>query len=621
MTGIRLRHLIFTGPNTEPALLEFDDGLNIIYGASNTGKSFASKAILFMLGVSKSLPETEEIVAYDAAWLGITLPDGQDVTLYRATRGGHFKLYKGLVRSAASDEGKQLRQQHDSKRTDTVSRVLLDAMGFASKRIVRDGNGVKDSLSIYLLSPYAVVSEEDIIAEKSPVYTSGVPSKRTFEQNLFKLLLTGIDDSAAVTVPKLAERKVAKAAKIELVDELIAQLDAELGEEPPGEKETEEQLKRLDSGANDLFARLQSAQRELDSLAVKRREAANYCDELKEREGELNLTLQRFDKLQAVYRSDLERLQSIEEGGYVLVAMTGMDCPICGAPPEAQTHNHAAEEISMAHRAAAAEARKIEREQLELAQTITSLEAEASGLRRSIDRVTNVIEEVDERFQEVCPNEATLRESYEVFAAKRNQVTKILDLYQRRAKLAARRAEIDAEPTKREGEAPPVGPDSATLYKFGETVKAVLTAWRFPNADKVQFDGKVNDITVAGKPRAANGKGVRAILHAAFNVAVIVYCIENKLPHPGFLVLDTPLLTYREPMTSRHGDLSEDEAALKATSVAQHFYKHLASLKNEVQFIVIENSDPPAAIRHLARIEVFTGLEGNGRFGLLAKEA
>lgn len=621
MTGIRLRHLTFTGPNTEPALLEFDDGLNIIYGASNTGKSFASKAILFMLGVSKSLPETEEIVAYDAAWLGITLPDGHDVTLYRATRGGHFKLYEGLVRSAGPDEGKVLRQQHDSKRTDTVSQVLLDAMGFASKRIVRDGNGVKDSLSIYLLSPYAVVSEEDIIAEKSPVYASGTPSERTFEQNLFKLLLTGIDDSAAVTVPKLSERKVAKAAKIELVDELIAQLDAELGEEPPEEKEAEEQLKRLDWSANGLFARLQNAQRELDSLAINRREATNYCDELKEREGELDLTLQRFDKLQAVYSSDLQRLQSIEEGGYVLVAMTGMDCPVCGAPPEVQTHNHAAEEVSMAHRAAAAEARKIEREQFELAQTITSLEAEASGLRRTIARVTTDIEEVDKRIQEVRPHEATLRESYEVFAAKRVEVTKILDLYQRRAKLAARRAEIDAEPTKREGEAPPVGPDSTTMYKFGETVKAVLTAWHFPNADKVQFDGKTNDITVAGKRRSANGKGVRAILHAAFNVAVIVYCIENKLPHPGFLVLDTPLLTYREPMTSRHGDLSEDEAALKATNVAQHFYKHLASMKNEVQFIVIENSDPPAAIHHLARIETFTGLEGNGRFGLLAREA
>lgn len=621
MIGIRLRHLTFTGPNVNPAELEFDDGLNIIYGASNTGKSFTSKAILFMLGVSKSLPETEEILAYDAVWLGLTLPEGRDVTLYRATEGGHFKLFEGLVKHARTGDGVVLRQKHDSRRTDSVSQMLLDEMGFAGKQIVRDGNGKKDNLSIFLLSPYAVVSEEDIIAEKSPVFASGTPSERTFEQNLFKFLITGTDGSAAVTVPKTAERKVAKTAKIELVNELIAQLDSELGEDQPDEKEAEKQLELLVQSSGDLSMRLQDAQKKLDSLVSERRNTTDQHRELRNRSSELDLTLQRFSKLQAVYNSDLQRLQSIEEGGYVLLAMADMDCPVCGAPSEAQTHNHAAKEISMAHKAAAAEARKIEREQLELTQTINSLEAEAGGLGRTLAQLTNETEILDKAIKETRPLEASLRESYEAYTAKRTEIGKVIDLYQRRAKLVTRRAEIEAESTKREEKAPPAGPDSTTAFQFGETVKAVLTAWQFPNADKVQFDDRAYDITVGGKSRAANGKGVRAILHAAFNVAVIVYCIENNLPHPGFVVLDTPLLTYREPMSSRHGELSVDEALLKATSVAENFYKHLASLQHKVQFIVIENTDPPAAIRDLARIETFTGVDGNGRFGLLGKAA
>lgn len=619
MTGIRLRHLTFTGPNTEPAEVEFVDGLNIIYGASDTGKSFASKAILFMLGVSKSLPEIDEVAPYDAAWLGISLPDERDVTLYRATRGGNFKLYDGLVKNGSSREGAVLSQKHDAKRTNTVSHLLLDAMGFARKQIVRDADGTKNTLSINLLSPYAVVSEEDIIATRSPVFVSGTPTERTFEQNLFKLLITGSDDAAAVTVPKAQVRKAAKDAKIELVDELIAQLDAELGDNSPEQVETEAQLERLDQSANGLLARLQAAQYQLDALVVERRNTTDRRRELQERAAELDLTLQRFAKLQAVYSSDLQRLQSIEEGGYVLVAMAGMDCPVCGAPPDAQKHNHAADEISMAHTAAAAEARKIGREQRELAHAITSLEAEGGGLRRTVAKLAAEIEALDATIQEARPLEASLRESYETYSSKRVEITKVLDLHQRRAKLVARRAEIDAEPTKREGAAAPVGPDSTTVFNFGETVKAVLTAWRFPNADKAQFDRQANDITVGGKRRAANGKGVRAILHAAYNVAVIVYCIENKLPHPGVLILDTPLLTYREPLTSRHGELSEDEAELKATNLAEHFYRHLASLKDEVQIIVIENADPPIAIRNLARIETFTGLRGNGRFGLLGR--
>jgi hypothetical protein len=618
--GIRLHHLTFTGPSTEPAELKFQDGLNIIYGASNTGKSFATKAVLFMLGAAKGLPETEEIAAYDACWLGLTLPDGRDITLYRATRGGHFKLYEGHIRAAKLDDGNTLRGQHDSKRDDTVSHLLLSAMGLVGKQIVRDANGTKDTLSIFLLAPYAVVSEEDIISERSPVFT-GQPAERTFEQNLFRLLLTGIDDAAAVTVQRPSDRKVARAAKIELVDELIEQLDKELGEEAPGEKELEDQLERLETSAAGLFESLRERQTELDGLIRERRSALDRAQELRERVDELDLTLERFAKLQAVYRSDLERLQSIEEGGFVLVTMAGTDCPFCGAPPEAQRHNHAADEIEMAHKAAAAEARKIEREQRELAQTVASLEAEAGGLRRTIGQVAGEIEKLEVQIMQARPLEASARQSYESYANERTSVTRILDLYERRSKLFSRKTEIESQPTKREGDALAVGPDSTTAFKFGETVKSVLTAWHFPQADKIQFDPQTSDITIAGKRRAANGKGVRAILHAAFNVAVIVYAIENQLPHPGFLVLDTPLLTYREPITSRHGELTDDEAALKSTSLAEHFYRHLAGLKVAAQFIVIENSDPPIAIQNLARIETFTGLEGDGRFGLLARRA
>lgn len=621
MTGIRLRHLAFTGPNVELAELEFDDGLNIVYGASNTGKSFASKAILFALGASTKLPDTKEIPAYDGVWLGITLADQGDFTLYRATRGGHLKLYAGLCKSVPNGKGEVLRQKHDKKRIDTVSHRMLDAIGLANKWVVRDGNGKKESLSIRLLSKYAVVGEQDIMSESSPVYLSGNPQERTLEQNLFKLLLTGTDDSAIVTIQKETERKAAKAAKIELVDELLAQLDAELGENPPGEKETGEQLDRLDKNADGLLARLQSAQNELDGLVIERRAMIDRSRELQERAGELELTLQRFAKLHAVYSSDLDRLHSIEEGGYVLVAMAGRDCSVCGAPPDAQKHNHAAEEISMAHTAAAAEARKIEREQRELAHVVASLDAESVGLSRTIDKLTTDTEKLDAAIQRLRPQEASLRESYELYNSMRIEILKVLDLYQRREKLATRRTEIGAVSTKREGEPAHVGPDSTVKFNFGETVKAVLKAWKFPDADKVQFDGKLNDITVAGKSRAANGKGVRAVLHAAFNVAVIVHCIENNLPHPGFLVLDTPLLTYREPLTSRYGDLTEDEVKLKATTLAEHFYKHLASLKDHVQVIVIENSDPPSAVEALARIETFTGNQGSGRSGLLAMPA
>lgn len=357
----------------------------------------------------------------------------------------------------------------------------------------------------------------------------------------------------------------------------------------------------------------------LDDNAAERRAAVDRRQELTARAAELDITLERFAKLQAVYSSDLDRLHSIEEGGSLLAAMAGRDCPVCGAPPGAQMHQHAANEISMAHTAAAAEARKIEREQRELDHVVDSLHAEALALATSIASIEDQIEKFDQRALDLRPTEASLRSSFENYNAQRAELGKLIDLHQRREKLVSRRADIDAASTKSERDPLPVGPESTVLFEFGETVKAVLTEWGFPDADKIQFDAKANDITVAGKARDANGKGVRAVLHAAFNVAVAVHCIEKGLPHPGFLVLDTPLLTYREPLKSKHGDLLDDEKALKATSLAEKFYRHLASLEEKLQVIVIENSDPPAAIEDLACIEVFTGLVGDGRYGLLAR--
>lgn len=620
MSGIRIRHLLFTGPNVEAEGLRFDDGLNIVYGASNTGKSFAALALLYMLGASSKLPPIDEIAYYDGMWLGLTLPNGEAITLYRSTKGGGFRRFEGLRQGGSLTGGTVLRNKHDAKRTDTLSHLLLQSMGLAGKQIVRDSAGTKENLSISTLSPYAVVSEEDIMSTRSPVFLSGIPAERTLEKNLFKLLLTGSDDANVVSEPKEGERKVAKAAKVELIDELIAQVDREFGGTAPDRVELDDQLARLETNADGLLGALQQAQSLVDSQVTARRQVCDRQQDLRARAGELELTRSRFDKLQAVYASDLARLQSIEEGGYVLAAMVGMDCAVCGASPEDQRHNHAADEISMAHVAAAAEARKIEREQGELAQVIDSLSVEANALNRTLGDLDTEIEAIDLELRFRRATEASFRESYETYSDVRSELTKAFNLHARRAQLAARRSEIAADSVKRVSEALTVGPDTSTSFDFGKTVKAVLEAWHFPDAEKVLFDTKLNDITIGGKPRQANGKGVRAVLHAAFNVAVILHCIKNRRPHPGFLVLDTPLLTYREPLKSRHGELAPDEAALKGTNLAEHFYRHLASLRAEVQIIVIENADPPSGMKEgLARIETFTANSNDGRYGLLEK--
>jgi AAA15 family ATPase/GTPase len=54
MLGLHLCHLIAVGRKKEPARLDFARGLNVIYGAANTGKTHVLHLIDFALGASAS---------------------------------------------------------------------------------------------------------------------------------------------------------------------------------------------------------------------------------------------------------------------------------------------------------------------------------------------------------------------------------------------------------------------------------------------------------------------------------------------------------------------------------------------------------------------------------------
>ena len=69
--GIRLRHLACTGPQKVTAVVEFGSGLNVIYGASDTGKSFVVNTIDFMLEDEISWLD----IPSEYAWVHEATPD------------------------------------------------------------------------------------------------------------------------------------------------------------------------------------------------------------------------------------------------------------------------------------------------------------------------------------------------------------------------------------------------------------------------------------------------------------------------------------------------------------------------------------------------------------------
>lgn len=609
---IVIRKIAFSGPSIVSEL-DFFDGLNLVYGASNTGKSFATKAIDYMLGGSRQLPDINERRPYERAWLGLSMPAGDEM-LSRALAGGNFSVQSGLTIMRDVAEGtRMLASKHDHTDDANLSQFLLAQVGLLGRRIAVDTNGKKRSLSFRDIVRFCIVDETTIQSEGSPVQTSS-PLTQSAERSAFKLLLTGIDDSAIVEVVDSRTFKSSTSAQIDMLDDMLAAVDAELENGFADAEGLKEQNDRLEATFATAKAELDAAQGSIRDLLERKRRLALDVSLATSRLDDIDLSLERFAQLDLVYVSDIQRLEALDEAGFLLTLGGGRDCPLCGAAPNDQRHHEEVGDVERVRAAAAAEAAKIVRQRADLANTVAQLASDRQRLLDHLPTMQDGLQDTEAQLERLTPGATEARRAMSEIMEVRDRVKRGLTLLDQRKSLVERRAAIAARKPAGKADRPRIGVDGPTAHEFAQVVSQVLTAWNFPGDRHVSFDEASYDLRIDGKLRGHNGKGVRAITHAAFKVALLIFCKERGLPHPGFLVLDTPLLTYRDPI----GDdaLTDDERLLAASSLKEHFFTHLASLSNVGQFIVVENVDPPSNLTSIANVVVFRGGSG-GRSGLL----
>jgi hypothetical protein len=609
--GLRLRHLSFHGSAGKLATIPFAPGLNVIHGASNTGKSFIVDAIDFMLGGKGPLRDIPERVGYDQILLAMETLDGHQFTLLRSAKGGTFRLFEGLYSDTLPEgEGTLLADIHSDRNEENLSAYLLAKLDLAHKRVRRNKRGDTNSLSFRNLARLVIINEEEIIQQRSPL-SDGNYTADTTNTSVFKLLLTGVDDSALATTQQRTPEEQSRTAQLDLLDQLIESHRRQVKELAGPPDELEAQRERLGESMRSQGELLAVSETAFKDAATRRRDIARRVEEGRDRLTEVTALLERFTLLDAHYRSDTERLRGIEEAGSLFGALGAGICPFCGSSPD---HHRKAEcdfDVDKAVAAAQSEIRKIVVRQSELSQTIGSLRKEAVSFERRLPaleaQLAAVSGEID---QVVAPNLRQLRTAYRQLADKDGEVREALAIYRGLSDLEQRKAALE-----REGDASSDGGNSLSdvdlpstiADKFAGIVLSTLKAWHFPDIDRVHFEAKTRDLVINGKNRTSFGKGLRAITQAAFTVSLLQYCRQFETPHPGFIVLDSPLLSYREP----EGD-SDD---LSGTDLNSHFFEFLAKLQDDRQVLVVENIDPPPEVQASSQTVKFTKIEGIGRYG------
>lgn len=609
--GFQISSLSFHGPGREPAVVSFQSGLNVIYGASDTGKSFIVESIDFMLGGKGPLTDIPQSNGYGQAMLAMIFEDGSEYTVRRSMDGGAFEIFEGLYSDSLPDlDGRVLSETHSERDEDNLSAFLLSKIGLGGRKVRKNARGDTQNLSFRNLARLVVVNEEEIIQRRSPL-SDGNYTADTANTSVFRMLLTGVDDSALVAQAQRTPAEQKAEAQLELLDQLISDTRKRIAKISGSKDELSQQEERLDIALSLRSEQLSASEAQFRELSSNRRKLMARREANRARFVEISTLLDRFKLLKQHYNSDLERLVGIQEAGRIFSTLEIEFCPICGAPPEHHDLDAICEEnVEIVVKAAESEIQKIEYKESELTDTIHVLDKESKTLERGLPKIDERLGELSQEIEAVVsPDLRKLRTSYKELADKRANVREAIGLFDGLSDLNERRSALEALTQKKTNESSDGYRLTASMVEpFSAMVQSLLDRWEFPGSRRVHFDLDAKDLVISGKPRTSFGKGLRAVTQTAFSLSLLDYCVANDLPHPGFVILDSPLLSYKEP------EGTEDD--LRDTNLNSNFYQHLLTLSESKQVIIIENTDPPSDVELGARVEHFSGWEDEGRFGL-----
>lgn len=327
-----------------------------------------------------------------------------------------------------------------------------------------------------------------------------------------------------------------------------------------------------------------------------------------------NVHRKRFTILDEIYNSDIERLKFVEEAGFLTLLNDPEKCKSCGADISLLDNKF---NISDGISSSIAEIKKIQSLKEDLSSTTKDVEIQLEGYSKELNSIEKSINSLDFDINNTLSDLNFQQESINNLFLQRDLLKQSLDILEQKKRYTRKLIAIEESSKPKKHEKPNLELFPNDLKEFTDIVSDVLKEWEFPGNNDVVFDLKNFDLLIDEQDRVSNGKGVRALTHTAFKVAIVLYCHQKKIPHPSFMVLDTPLLAYRDPISHKAGSLEDDEIQIQHNSVKEAFFRHLLKISNICQFIILENIDPPDFLHHQTDVQIiqFSGSSQQGRAG------
>lgn len=586
-----IEKIIVTGSGKTDSIIELSNGVNIIYGPSNTGKTYIVKCIDYMFGSEREPIDIS--TGYEYVKIIVRTQCGA-ITMSR-------KIGENKIEVSSNDNnissGKYATKASRTNYDKTINSVWLSLIGIDDLHLViSNENYKKQILSWRTFSHMFMLTETKIISEYSAIL-SGRDTSNTAVITSLIFLLSGQDFAETET----KETKEMKEAKKNAVK---AYINKELFRLSERNQELLAQLKE-NSNVNiaveieEVMAEISTNEQKINESIEENQKILAQLYEKNENLSECNVLLNRYNELTTQYDADLKRLSFIVDGEANLNGSFSTQCPFCDGEVVIKKKRNYID-------AAKSDYKKIKLQAKDLESASKELRSEKLGLEQEISMLIAKKQSVEELIEkELKPQLSTLKEKlaeYKDAIERQKEIDILKKLSEQKA------ADMIENDTDEESELKfkvKEHLDYSFINELNNGIKSFLENCNYDNLLSVVFDKADMDIVINGKKKSSNGKGYNAYFNSVVAIVLSRYMESKAKYSPNFLVLDSPILSLKEKETKKPSE-----------TMRNTLFENIIDNQKGIQTIVVENEIPDIDYKD-ANVIHFTKEKSNGRYGFL----
>ena len=586
-----IEKIIVTGSGKTDSIIELSNGVNIIYGPSNTGKTYIVKCIDYMFGSEREPIDIS--TGYQYIKIIVRTQCGT-ITMSR-------KIGENKIEVSSNDNnvpsGKYATKASRTNYDKTINSVWLSLIGINDLHLViSNENYKKQILSWRTFSHMFMLTETKIISEYSAILSGRDTSNTAVIASLI-FLLSGQDFAETET----KDTKEIKEAKKNAVK---AYINKELFRLSERNQELLAQLKEnpnIDIAVEieKIMAEISTNEKRINSSIEENQKILAQLYEKNENLSECNVLLNRYDELTTQYDADLKRLNFIVDGEANLNTSFSTHCPFCDGEVVVKKNQNYIDAAKSDYKKIKLQAKDLESASKELRSEKLSLEQEIGTLMAKKKSIEELIE------KELKPQVFNLKEKLSTYKDA-IECQKEIDILKKLSE--QKTADMIEKDTDEESELKfkvKEHLDYSFINELSNGIKSFLENCNYDNLLSVIFDKADMDIVINGKKKSSNGKGYNAYFNSVVAIVLSRYMESKAKYSPDFLVLDSPILSLKEKETKKPSE-----------TMRNTLFENIVDNQKGIQTIVIENEIPEINYKD-ANIIHFTKEKNNGRYGFL----